>query len=89
MTQAGVVTTIAGGATAFPLKYPNDLTVGPGGRIILADSCLGKVLVFDPDGTLVSEAAFDMATEGGANGVAVDPAGEGVLRRLAQAAAAA
>jgi len=72
----GKVTTIAGGTTAFPLKYPNDITVGPGGRIILADSCLGKVLVFNPDGSLVSSATFDMATEGGANGVAVDPAGD-------------
>lgn len=73
---AGNVTTIADGTTEPALKYPNDLAVGPGGLIILADSCLGKVLVYKPDGTLVSEKAFDPATEGGANGVAVDPAGD-------------
>ncbi len=72
---AGKVTSIAGGEGQVQLAYPNDLAVAPGGFVVLADSCLGKVLVFRKDGTLVSEKAFDKATEGGANGVAVDPSG--------------
>jgi sugar lactone lactonase YvrE len=72
---AGNVTTVQIGTPAIELKYPNDLTTAAGGLIVMADSCLGKVLVFRADGTLVSEAGFDAASEGGANGVAVDPSG--------------
>ena len=43
---AGNVTTIAGGEGQAALEYPNDLAVAPGGFVVLADSCLGKVLVF-------------------------------------------
>lgn len=55
--------------------YPNDLAVLPGGFVAVADTCLGKVVVFRPDGTKVSEGVFDTKTEGGANGLAVDPSG--------------
>lgn len=72
---SGNVTTIAGGPTATPLKYPNDVAIAPGGRIVLADSCLGQVLVFSPDGQVLGRAQFDARTEGGPNGVAIDPAG--------------
>jgi len=73
----GKVTTIAvGGETPVALKYPNDLAVLPNGNVALADSCLGKVLIVTPEGRVASEVQFDAKTEGGANGVAVDPAGD-------------
>ncbi|MBP7126924.1 exo-alpha-sialidase [Myxococcota bacterium] len=69
----GRVTTIAGGPGQAPLQYPNDLAILPDGAIALADTCLGRLLVFDRDGTLRSEATFTAAGEGGPNGIAVDP----------------
>jgi gluconolactonase len=71
----GVVAKVAAQAGDGGFGYPNDLAVLPGGFVAVADTCLGKVLVFRPDGTKVSEGVFDTKTEGGANGLAVDPAG--------------
>lgn len=70
---AGQVTTLAGGPGQVPLAYPNDLAILPDGAIALADTCQGRVLVFDRDGSLRSQASFQAAQEGGPNGIAVDP----------------
>ncbi|HOU53143.1 MAG TPA: exo-alpha-sialidase [Myxococcota bacterium] len=69
----GQVTTVAGGPEQVPLAYPNDLAILPDGAIALADTCLGRLLVFERNGTLRSEVPFAAAQEGGPNGVAVDP----------------
>jgi len=69
----GRVATIAGGDDT--LRYPNDLAILPDGAIALADTCLGEVRVFERDGRLRSRIAFAAATEGGPNGLAVDPRG--------------
>lgn len=77
LTPEGVVSTLLGGADSDELAMPNDVAVGPDGFIYLSDSCGGAVYRVDPEtGSIEEEVAFDVATEGGPNGLAFDTAGD-------------
>lgn len=53
---------------------PNDVAVGPDGRVYLSDTCTGKVYAIDPaSGAVIDRIAFDHVTEGGPNGLVVGP----------------
>ena len=74
VSPAGVVTTPLAGDAG--LVMPNDVVAGPDGAIYLTDTCSGLVSRFDPaSGAVVDTLEFDLATQGGPNGVAFDANG--------------
>jgi len=54
---------------------PNDVAVGPDGTVYMSDTCTGKFLALDDDGTVIARAVFDPKADGGPNGVVVGPDG--------------
>jgi sugar lactone lactonase YvrE len=59
-----------------PLKQPNDVAVLANGDVILSDPCLGQLIRYVPSSGQASVLVqFDLKTQGGPNGVAVDAAG--------------
>ena len=59
-----------------PLKQPNDVAVLANGDVILSDPCLGQLIRYVPaSGQTSVLVQFDLKTQGGPNGVAVDAAG--------------
>lgn len=72
----GTVTTPLVDDGAEPLQAPNYVAVGPAGRIYVTDPCLGALLRYDPsEGVVDAVERFDVATEGGPNGLAFDEDG--------------
>jgi sugar lactone lactonase YvrE len=59
-----------------PLKQPNDVAVLANGDVILSDPCLGQLIRYVPaTGQATVLLQFDLKTQGGPNGVAVNAAG--------------
>jgi sugar lactone lactonase YvrE len=70
----GRVTTVLGGEGSDALKQPNFPAVAPDGTILLSDPCAGTLLRLDPSsGKVLDSLAFDLKTQGGPNGLALDP----------------
>ena len=73
----GVVSTIRTDDGEAPLEAPNYVAIGREGRVYLSDPCLGKLLALDGEsGEVLDRLPFDLPTEGGPNGLALDSAGE-------------
>ena len=70
----GAITTVLTTDGVQNLSMPNDVAT-LGKTVYLTDSCLGEVMSVQ-DGKVTSLAKFDLAKEGGANGLAVDPSGK-------------
>ncbi len=80
MDPAGVVTTVVTEDQGAPLGAPNHLAVLPSGDMIMSDPCLGRLLWIDgKTGEVKARHGFDLATEGGPNGVALSPEGDAVV----------
>jgi len=76
ISPEGVATRVVTADGADELWTPNDVAVGPDGLVYFTDSCLGRLLQFDPTtGAITARMTFDRATEGGPNGLAFDDAG--------------
>jgi len=75
MDRANVISTFASADGGEPFVAPNDVAVGPDGRVYLSDTCTGKVYGFTADGAIFARMSFDRATQGGPNGVVVGPDG--------------
>ena len=75
VSLAGEVTTVVSSDGTQNLSMPNDVVTIDGKNVYFTDSCLGEVL-FVKDGKVMDVAKFDLAKEGGANGVALDPDGK-------------
>lgn len=55
---------------------PNYVALGPDGAVYVSDPCQGEVLRVDPaSGSITARHPFDLATEGGPNGLAFGPDG--------------
>ncbi|MCO4764551.1 MAG: SMP-30/gluconolactonase/LRE family protein [Myxococcales bacterium] len=77
MAKDGKVSTIVDKDEGAELGAPNHLAVLPNGDVIFSDPCLGKLMWVDgKTGTVKARHTFDLATEGGPNGVALAPDGE-------------
>ncbi len=77
MTPDGVLSTLTTTDGAQPLIQPNDLARDAIGHIWFSDPCIGKLLRYDPaTKTTTIAATWDLATQGGPNGVAVSPDGK-------------
>ncbi|MFT7519082.1 MAG: sugar lactone lactonase YvrE [Kiritimatiellia bacterium] len=72
----GAVSTVLTHDGADDLIQPNYVAVGPDGSIYLTDPCLGRLYRIDPaTGAVTASLAFDLNTEGGPNGIAIDADG--------------
>ena len=72
VTPQGVVSTALKDDGANPLLMPNDVAVDAQGRVWLTDTCLGKLLRFDPATSKVDRSiTFDPLKDGGPNGLAI------------------
>jgi hypothetical protein len=70
VSPAGVVST----ALVEPLLSPTSIAVDAAGRVYVSDPCLGQVLRYDPDAATVDAVlSFDVGTQGGPLGVALEP----------------
>lgn len=80
LTKDKVVATLTTTNGSKPLEQPNDLVLDDTGRVWFTDPCLGEVLRHDP-ATKATEvlATFDLATQGGPNGIALSPDGKHVV----------
>lgn len=77
MNKANQVTTLATTDGKNPLEQPNDMILDSKGRVWFTDPCLGELLRFDPaDKSVTVLATFDLATQGGPNGIALSPDGQ-------------
>jgi sugar lactone lactonase YvrE len=77
VSPEGVVTTALTTDGAQPLVGPNYVAVGRAGEVFLTDPCLGEVIAYDPASEEVAAVySFDVPTQGGPNGVAVDASGD-------------
>jgi sugar lactone lactonase YvrE len=71
-----VVTTALTDDGTQPLVGPNYVAIDVTGRVYLSDPCLGELLRFDPvAGRVDAVLTFDLPTEGGPNGFALDADG--------------
>ena len=75
VSPAGEVTTVVTSDGTQNLAMPNDVATIDGKNVYFTDSCLGEVL-FVQNGKVIDVAKFDLVTEGGGNGVAIDPDGK-------------
>lgn len=75
VAPGGKVSTVITSDGTQDLSMPNDVVSSDGKSVYFTDSCLGE-LFFVKDGKIIDTAKFDLATEGGANGVALDPSGK-------------
>jgi len=72
--RTAMIRTVADHDGDEPFEAPNDVAVGPDGRVYLSDTCTGKVYAIDPaTGAVLDRIAFDHVTEGGPNGLVVSP----------------
>lgn len=82
MDLDGHVTTALSEVAGAPLELPNAVAVSIDGVVAFTDTCRGLVVTFvrDASGAAadIETAAFDVATEGGPNGIAFE-AGGGLL----------
>jgi sugar lactone lactonase YvrE len=77
MDGDGRVTTVLTSDGTQSLGLPNYVAVDRKDRVYFSDSCLGEVIRFDPEtATVDAVLQFDLATEGGANGLAFDASGD-------------
>ncbi|MFT7621933.1 MAG: sugar lactone lactonase YvrE [Myxococcota bacterium] len=73
---AGEVHLVADKAGEAPWVGVNDVEVGPQDRIYISDPCLGRLSRWDPAaGEMDAHDDFDLATEGGPNGMTFDADG--------------
>ncbi|MBM4345274.1 MAG: SMP-30/gluconolactonase/LRE family protein [Deltaproteobacteria bacterium] len=80
LSAAGVVKTATTTDGKVELVQPNDLTVDDKGRVWFTDPCLGELLRYDPAiGKTEVLASFDLAEQGGPNGIALSPDGKDVM----------
>ena len=77
MTAAGVVSTVlTNDGKGNNLKAPNFVMVGKDKKIYLSDTCLGKVLRYDPVlKTVTASVEVEHIAFGGPNGIAIDATG--------------
>jgi hypothetical protein len=77
ISPEGVVSTVVTSVDEAPLGQPNDVVLAPDGTVYFSDPCLGAIFAHDPtlDTTKVV-ARFNLADQGGPNGLAVDPSGD-------------
>ncbi len=79
MTPAGVLSIVVDEANGAPLEAPNHVAVSPDGLVVFSDPCLGLLVAYDPGTDTVTQTLdFDLAADGGPNGIAFDPAGGAV-----------
>ena len=70
--EGAAVREVASGDGDEPFESPNDVAVGPDGRVYMSDTCTGKVYAIDPTtGAVLDRISFDFVTEGGPNGLVV------------------
>ena len=70
--EGSAVREVAKADGAEPFEFPNDVAVGPDGRVYLSDTCTAKVYAIDPaTGAVLDRMSFDFVTEGGPNGLVV------------------
>ncbi|MCA9541691.1 MAG: hypothetical protein KC620_22495 [Myxococcales bacterium] len=62
-----------------PLQGPNYVAFDADGRLYLSDPCRAEIIRYDPSSGETVTHAFDFATEGGPNGMAVTPDGTGLV----------
>ena len=67
----GEVTVVLTDDDGQPFEGLNDVEVGPDGKVYATDPCLGRLIRLDPaTGVIDATHDFDLATEGGPNGMA-------------------
>jgi sugar lactone lactonase YvrE len=74
VSPAGVVTTVLTSVGDEDLVGPNYVAIGGDGKVYLSDPCLGAVFRYAPEsGAVDAEVRFDVATQGGPNGLVFSP----------------
>lgn len=77
VSPVGEVSTALTTNGAAALVGPNYVAIGRAGEVFLTDPCLGEVIVYEPGTQAVSAVySFDVPTQGGPNGVALDASGD-------------
>jgi sugar lactone lactonase YvrE len=77
ISPEGVVRTVLTSDGTRPLKGPNYVGVDKRGFVYLSDPCIGELMRIDPVSGMVDDIlTFDLPTEGGPNGFALDAAGD-------------